>query len=84
MYAKFDISPLKTSCLCIIPYIGPDRDYFPVRRGADGVQVIYWYHRQFIEGARQRYCSDLSQKQTMHMALVEFFLGKWAEGESRK
>lgn len=52
---------------------------FSVERGADGVTVIYWYHRQFIEAARERYCQEESS--TLHSGLADFFLGVWAKGK---
>ena len=51
-----------------------------VDRGADGVQVIFWYHRQFVEAAEARYCQgETSQK--LHTALADFFGGTWANGK---
>ena len=53
---------------------------FLVDRGADGVQVIFWYHRQFVEAAEARYCQgDTSQK--LHAALADYFGGTWANGK---
>ena len=50
-----------------------------VDRGADGVQVIYWYHRQFVEAAETRYCQgEITQK--LHTALADYFGGTWANG----
>ena len=47
-------------------------------RGVDGTQVIYWYHRQFIESAQARYLNSKDSKFRYHLALAEFFLGIWA------
>ena len=47
-------------------------------RGADGAQVIYWYHRQFIETAQNRYLNDEAFKKKCHKDLAEYFMGKWA------
>ncbi|XP_067673031.1 NACHT and WD repeat domain-containing protein 2-like [Haliotis asinina] len=51
-----------------------------VDKGADGVRVFFWYHRQFIEAAYERYCSDDSDQRKMHAALGDFFSGVWAHG----
>ncbi|XP_046570723.1 NACHT and WD repeat domain-containing protein 2-like [Haliotis rubra] len=51
-----------------------------VDKGADGVRVFFWYHRQFIEAAYERYCSDDGDQQKMHAALGDFFSGVWAHG----
>ena len=61
-------------------------DYFStliisiVERGADGVRVIYWYHRQFIEAAYDRYCLDETTRKKHHLAVAEYFMGKWSNG----
>ena len=56
-------------------------DYL-IDRGADGARVIYWYHRQFIEVARERY---LGAKQAVgiHSNISEYFLGKWSDGTKK-
>ena len=51
-----------------------------VERGADGSKVTYWYHRQFLEAARERYCCDDITTQKMHTHVAEYFLGKWSNG----
>ncbi|XP_070560212.1 NACHT domain- and WD repeat-containing protein 1-like [Ptychodera flava] len=51
-----------------------------VDRGADGVRVINWYHRQFIETAEDRYFGDFKTKIHLHSMLAEYFAGKWANG----
>ena len=32
--------------------------HYIVNREADGVMVMYWYHRQFIEAAKHRYVKN--------------------------
>ncbi|XP_048252371.1 NACHT and WD repeat domain-containing protein 2-like [Haliotis rufescens] len=54
-----------------------------VDKGADGVRVFFWYHRQFIEAAYERYCSDDSDQKKMHGALGDFFSGVWAHGTQK-
>ena len=48
-----------------------------VSRGADGVRVNTWYHRQFIEVARERYLAN-EHKTKISKSLGEYFLGTWA------
>ncbi|XP_022102527.1 NACHT domain- and WD repeat-containing protein 1-like [Acanthaster planci] len=50
---------------------------------ADGVTVMYWYHRQFIETARQRYLNDDSLKKKLHKTCAEYFDGTWSEGRKK-
>ena len=51
-----------------------------VERGADGVRVLNWYHRQFIEAARERYCQNEEKLAYLHSGLAEFFSGTWSGG----
>ena len=53
-------------------------DYL-TERGADGTQVVFWYHRQFIEAARERYLTA-KQAKTIHSYMSDYFLGKWSGG----
>ncbi|XP_002733539.1 uncharacterized protein LOC100377670, partial [Saccoglossus kowalevskii] len=54
-------------------------DYL-VDRGADGVRVVYWYHRQFIEAANDRYMSDTNTTMNLHSNMADYFLGRWSKG----
>ncbi|KAK6192030.1 hypothetical protein SNE40_003581 [Patella caerulea] len=56
--------------------------YFVVR-GADGARVTYWYHRQFVEAARDRYLMDINITKTMNSRLADYFSGIWANGKSK-
>ena len=47
-------------------------------RGADNVQVMYWYHRQFIEAATERYLTDDKLKTKYHTDIAHYFMGTWA------
>ncbi|XP_018655286.1 hypothetical protein Smp_145280 [Schistosoma mansoni] len=47
-------------------------------READGIVVLFWYHRQFIEAAKDCYLSDINHKRKIHSNIADYFLGKWA------
>ena len=53
-------------------------DYL-IERGADGTQVVFWYHRQFIEAARERYLKE-DQAKKIHGNMSDYFLGEWSGG----
>jgi len=59
-----------------------------VERGSGGVEVIYWYHRQFIETARRRYLAGehvtKEQRLLVHRNIAEYFMGRWQEGRNVK
>ncbi|XP_069134939.1 NACHT domain- and WD repeat-containing protein 1-like [Argopecten irradians] len=59
-----------------------DLQEYVVERGADDVRVFYWYHRQFIQAARLRYCGE-QDIQNLHQALADFFSGKWSNGNKK-
>ncbi|OWF56817.1 NACHT and WD repeat domain-containing protein 1 [Mizuhopecten yessoensis] len=59
-----------------------DLQEYVVERGADGIRVMYWYHRQFIEAATARYCG-VKVIQNLHQGLAEFFSGKWSNGNKK-
>lgn len=54
-------------------------DYL-IERGADGARVINWYHRQFIETARERYLGNEQAVVGIHSNMCDYFLGKWSDG----
>ena len=56
-------------------------DYL-IERGADGTQVVFWYHRQFIEVAQERYLKD-EQAEKIHANMSDYFLGKWSDGAKK-
>ncbi|CAH8855817.1 unnamed protein product [Trichobilharzia szidati] len=47
-------------------------------READGITVLFWYHRQFIEAAQDYYLSDINYRRRIHSNIADYFLGKWA------
>ncbi|KAL5016270.1 hypothetical protein ScPMuIL_005859 [Solemya velum] len=55
-----------------------DLSQYLVDRGGDGARVMYWYHRQFIEAARSRYCKDPKINRMLHESLANFFSGTWS------
>ena len=59
--------------------IRADIEEYLIERGADGTQVVFWYHRQFIEAARERYLGE-EQAMKIHTNISEYFLGKWSGG----
>ena len=57
----------------------PSIDYFidfSVERGSGADVVLYWYHRQFIEAAQERYLAE-NERAKIHQNIAEYFMGKW-------
>ena len=49
-------------------------------READGLNVINWYHRQFIEASRQRYFKNVTFASIIHSNLADYFIGTYGGG----
>ncbi|KAK0046460.1 NACHT and WD repeat domain-containing protein 2 [Biomphalaria pfeifferi] len=49
-------------------------------READGVSVIGWYHRQFIDAAKERYFKNINFASMIHSNTAEYFLGTYGGG----
>lgn len=47
-------------------------------READGVSVVFWYHRQFFQVSEERYLYDFNFKTHIHSQIADYFLGTWA------
>ncbi|XP_013421183.1 NACHT and WD repeat domain-containing protein 2 [Lingula anatina] len=52
-------------------------------READGVSVVNWYHRQFIDASRERYFRNLNFLSEIHSNIAEYFLGTWGGGKPK-
>ena len=63
--------------------IRADIDDYLVERDAEGTRVIAWYHRQFIETARERYLSDAAFEKSLHAICSEYFSGIWSGGNKK-
>lgn len=59
-----------------------DVEEYLIKRGADGIPVLSWYHRQFTEAARTRYLSR-GHAVNIHRAMGEYFNGTWSEGRKK-
>lgn len=72
---------------CIPPNVLP-RIYhvikgYLVERETDEATVLFWYHQQFIEVAKERYLSDTRHTYYIHSIMADYFLGKWGGMKSK-
>lgn len=58
--------------------IREDLHSYLVTRDANGVTVLAWYHRQFWEGANERYLNNKASKRQFHSMLADYFMGVWS------
>ena len=52
-------------------------EYISEKRSGNRL-VSNWYHRQFVEAARDRYLNE-DVKKTLHHALADYFMGVWSD-----
>lgn len=62
------------------PRLNNQLSSYIIRREANGTMVNFWYHRQFIAVARERYLSDLGHRLYIHTSLAHYFQGTWGAG----
>lgn len=84
---QFHVAPVRRLPSVLWSRIRSDVSEYVVDREADGVKVMAWYHRQFIETARERYYTanywytgqpTSEQQRQLYDTIVEYFSGKWA------
>ncbi|XP_060076014.1 NACHT domain- and WD repeat-containing protein 1-like [Ylistrum balloti] len=79
---QFWVPPVRRLPPLLLVRLKAEIQQYIVERGADGIRVLYWYHRQFIEAAKARYCKpNVSVK--INKGLADFFDGRWADGKKK-
>ncbi|XP_069135457.1 NACHT and WD repeat domain-containing protein 2-like [Argopecten irradians] len=79
---QFWVPPVRRLPPLLLVRLKAEIQQYIVERGSDGIRVFYWYHRQFIEAARARYCKA-NVNVTINKGLADFFDGKWADGKKK-
>ena len=74
---QYHIPPVRRIPPLLWTRIRNDLPHYFSEREADGVNVINWYHRQFIEVSNDRYFKNLNFKAEIHSQIADFFLGIW-------
>ena len=71
----FWLPPIRRIPAVLLVRILQDMRPFLVRREADKVITITFYHRIFFEVARNRYLNSISVRQQCHSLIADYFLG---------
>lgn len=74
---QYHVPPIRRIPPLIWVRIRHDIAAYLVDKEADETRVSFWYHRQFIEAARERYLHDESFARKIHSAIAEYFTGRW-------
>lgn len=77
---QYHLPPVRRIPPLLWTRIRSDLPSYLSEREANGVSVVNWYHRQFIEAARERYFKNLNFVAQMHAQIAEYFMGVWGGG----
>lgn len=77
------LPPVRRIPPLLIPRLHDALSCYLMEREANGVIVYYWYHRQFIFVAKERYMKDGGHKHYIHSSLAHYYLGTWGGGKPK-
>ncbi|XP_060597437.1 NACHT and WD repeat domain-containing protein 2-like [Ruditapes philippinarum] len=80
---QYHLPPVRRIPPLLWTRIRSDLPSYLSEREADGANVVNWYHRQFIEAAKQRYFKNLNYASEIHSNIAEYFLGMWGGGKPK-
>ncbi|WAQ94112.1 NWD2-like protein, partial [Mya arenaria] len=80
---QYHLPPVRRIPPLLWTRIRSDLPSYLSEREADGVSVVNWYHRQFIEAAKERYFKNLNYVSEIHSNISEYFLGIWGGGKPK-
>jgi len=77
------LPPIRRVPPLLLPRLYDELSCYIMQREANGTVVFYWYHRQFIFVARERYLADIAHRIYIHTSLAHYFLGTWGGGKRK-
>ncbi len=77
------VPPVRRVPPLLWPRLLNDLGSYIMKREANGIIVYYWYHRQFISVARERYLENVGHKLYIHSSIAHYFLGTWGGGHKK-
>jgi len=77
------LPPIRRVPPLLLPRLYDELSSYIMQREANGMNVYYWYHRQFIFVARDRYLADIGHRFYIHTSLSQYFLGTWGGGKCK-
>ncbi|KAL3831256.1 hypothetical protein ACJMK2_023030 [Sinanodonta woodiana] len=80
---QYHLPPVRRIPPLLWTRIRADLPSYLSEREADGVSVIGWYHRQFIDAATERYFKNLNFVSETHSMIADYFLGVWGGGNPK-
>lgn len=77
------LPPIRRIPPLLLPRLRDALTSYIMQREANGTIVFYWYHRQFIFVARERYLANRAHRLYVHGTLAHYFLGTWGGGQCK-
>ena len=77
------LPPVRRIPPLLLPRLHDALQSYLMEREANGVIVYYWYHRQFIFVAKERYMKNEGHKHYIHSSLAHYYLGTWGGGKPK-
>ena len=74
------VPPIRRIPPLLWPRLLNEMSSYIMKREANGIIVFYWYHRQFISVAQERFLSDIAHRIFIHTMIAHYFLGTWGGG----
>jgi hypothetical protein len=75
---QYHIPPVRRIPPLLWTRIRSDMPGYLSERQADDINVIDWYHRQFIEASKERYFRNLNFASEIHSMISEFYRGTYS------
>ena len=78
---QYHVPPIRRIPPLLWVRIHHDIRHYIVTRLADDTTVTFWYHRQFIETAKERYLQNREDALQIHTTLSDYYEGRWYNRE---
>ena len=75
---QYHLPPIRRIPPLLWTRIKADVPAYLSEREADGISVVFWFHRQFVQGSLERYLYDPNFKIHIHNQIADYFIGCWA------
>jgi len=77
------LPPIRRIPPLLLPRLHDELSSYMTQREANGTVAYFWYHRQFIFVARDRYLAKIGHRFYIHTSLAHYFLGTWGSGKCK-
>lgn len=75
---QYHLPPIRRIPPLLWTRIRNDLQSYLSEREADGISVVYWYHKQFIDVSTKRFLNLNDFKLYIHSQIADYFMGIWS------